>query len=190
MELKKHIIWLVVLLNIITVNGSFAQSGVKYPYVEERKIIVNRDVQGGVKESMLHRKWDSSNPMPAHDEQSAANAVSAKFEVATTDCNSNNAPGVTVLAGNKYTYANAANVCVAYSQDDILARSWRLPTQRELMLICIFKDELGDFTSRNYYWSATISKGTNYTWIVGFNNGNTDHASRDNAYTVRCVRDL
>ena len=188
--MKKQIIWLVVLLTTITVNESFAQSGMRYPYMQSGKIIVNRDVRGGVKESLLHRKWDVSNPIPVHNEQSAANAVSAKFEVATSDCNSSNAPGVAQSSG-KYTWANAGRACAAYRQSDADAGSWRLPTQRELMLMWIYKDELGNFASSRY-WSATEnSNDANNAWPVNFDDGVTgSYGSKTTAHSVRCVRDL
>ncbi|MCS2893546.1 DUF1566 domain-containing protein [Parabacteroides faecis] len=111
------------------------------------------------------------------------------FGVATEDCNSNNAPGV-VLSSNRYTWNNAALACAVYSQDGIGAGSWRLPTQWELMLMWIYKGELGSFTS-SYYWSIDEnSSNTNNVWCVHFINGTTFNFSKAAIYPVRCVRDL
>ena len=73
---------------------------------------------------------------------------------------------------------------------------WRLPTQRELMLIWIMHEGLKksdptgftSFTSTNY-WSAT-ENNTNIAWGVNFINGSTINTSKTSDSYVRCVRDL
>lgn len=73
---------------------------------------------------------------------------------------------------------------------------WRLPTQRELMLIWVLHSQLkkvSGFTPLGVkrYWSAT-ENGSTLSWNVDFSNGATgddDKASGDNR-VVRCVRDI
>lgn len=74
---------------------------------------------------------------------------------------------------------------------------WRLPTQRELLLIWVMKDALAKFSAagftpltEKYYWSAT-EYDSNYAWSVDFERGYslTDYKT-DKNYHVRLVRDI
>lgn len=72
---------------------------------------------------------------------------------------------------------------------------WRLPTQRELMLIYVLHPELKEVTDFEpfdayYYWSATQSEA--YTsWDVDFSSGYTSTRSKIyNGNRVRCVREI
>ena len=74
---------------------------------------------------------------------------------------------------------------------------WRLPTQRELMYMWIFRDPIntlsiplgGTSFSSNYYWSSTEDYGT-FAWIVFFPNGDTYLSYKTSTNLVRCVREL
>ena len=70
--------------------------------------------------------------------------------------------------------------------------SWRLPIQRELMVIYSLKGQLAKtagftaFSSSNY-WSAPEASGGS-SWYFG--SGNVNASSKSSSYGVRCVRDL
>ena len=70
---------------------------------------------------------------------------------------------------------------------------WRLPTQRELMLIWVFKAAIEDLGGSTFgvsnYWSAT-EYNTTYSWGVNFSLGTTDLGTKDTNRAVRCTREL
>lgn len=91
-------------------------------------------------------------------------------------------------------WTTAYNQCKSYNGEGGGAGQWRLPTQRELMMIWILHPQLigkGSFTAfdANYYWSATEYNATS-AWIVTFYNGYVNNYNKTNSYYVRCVRDL
>ena len=102
--------------------------------------------------------------------------VAYKFEVAATD------------ASESLTWADAWSLATDAEGD------WRLPTQRELMLIWLMKDaleQLGSFTplARDYYWTAT-EHNSNNAWYVHFGAGYTGFVNKAYTYRVRLVRDI
>ena len=72
--------------------------------------------------------------------------------------------------------------------------SWRLPIQRELMVIYSLKGQLAKtagftaFSSSNY-WNATEVNGSG-SWCVSFGYGNVNGSNKISSLGVRCVRDL
>lgn len=86
-------------------------------------------------------------------------------------------------------WSNAFTVC------SNLGAGWRLPTQRELMLMWVLKAELektSGFTkfNANHYWSATEAN-SNTSWYVYFYNGYTYLTnSKTTTSRVRCVREF
>lgn len=92
--------------------------------------------------------------------------------------------------------ATTATGCKAYAGPvGGEAGQWRLPTQRELMLIWVLHAKLrllsgfNSFTSYDY-WSATESSAFN-SWYVYFTNGYTYNVTtKTYSSRVRCVRDL
>ena len=72
---------------------------------------------------------------------------------------------------------------------------WRLPNINELRSI-VDRDKYNpaivsgfDNFSSSYYWSSTTYKdGSNYAWIVGFNDGYVGNGTKDYVKYVRCVR--
>lgn len=91
-------------------------------------------------------------------------------------------------------WATAYNQCKSYNGEGGAAGQWRLPTQRELMMIWILHPQLigkGGFTAfaATSYWSATENSAT-YAWYVNFYHGGVYINTKANAYRVRCVRDL
>jgi hypothetical protein len=79
---------------------------------------------------------------------------------------------------------------------------WRLPTQRELLLMWIFREALNTALTRltpsgtgavllsANYRSATENTAS-YAWFVHFGSGNTNFDSKTtDTYRVRCVREV
>lgn len=98
--------------------------------------------------------------------------------------------------------AEAKRLCAAYSESVSDRGKWRLPTQRELILIWILRPALAknnDFvpldqtsTSGNSYYSATRNSGVNFMVANGIPASNTGGggATDITGNLVRCVRDL
>lgn len=91
-------------------------------------------------------------------------------------------------------WTTAYNQCKSYNGEGGGAGQWRLPTQRELMMIWILHPQLigkGSFTAFDAYgyWSATESSATN-AWGVYFGSGSVFSYNKTDSYFVRCVRDL
>lgn len=187
---NKRMLWLAaLLLTAGSAADSYAQSGIQYPYTTsagstsgKTSVIVSRDAAGGVKAACIHANWKAST-MPAHNEQDAANAVSARFEVASADLSS--------LMGAD----NLINTCGAYTQTGTSAGDWRPPTQRELMLIWVMQKKglLSGLSFNNApYWSNTLSfnAGTQKWCIIEFDDGIMDLENISKACYVRCIRDF
>ncbi|MCL3849853.1 DUF1566 domain-containing protein [Parabacteroides sp. GYB001] len=91
-------------------------------------------------------------------------------------------------------WAAAWKACASYNGEGGGTGSWRLPTQRELLMIWILHPQLigkGHFTAffAGGYWSAT-EYSTNNVWRVYFGNGTVGTSNKTNSFYVRCVRDL
>ena len=91
-------------------------------------------------------------------------------------------------------WANAYNQCKTYNGEGGGASEWRLPTQRELVMIWILHPQLvgkGGFTGfLGNYWSAAedgASKAWNLNFTDGYVNGSFGKTSSN---YVRCVRDF
>lgn len=188
--------------------------GFKYPYVENgTNIIVSRDENGGVCEeyvrsSKQYQEWDFSNGTPIHNEQEGANIVASKFEVAPLPTEGNQRIRRNWTEANNY-----CNNLIANGHDD-----WRMPTQRELMLMFVLNDQLqlkdqllekseiqgtgeAEIINHAFYWSATqdLSSGNedNIGWSVCFCRDNPDDPTgktegypKEYENYIRCVRDV
>lgn len=74
---------------------------------------------------------------------------------------------------------------------------WRLPNRFELISLIDYaksspaiKESVFQFTTSNYYWSATTRASDNtYAWPVNFDLGYTKYNTKTTSYYVRCVRD-
>lgn len=196
----------------------YVTTGFRYPYVQGGKggsnVIVSRDSNGGVKSEYLRTaktstvngvEWDwSVDGTPRHTEVDASNIVSAKFEVGplATDPDFQ----------KRVPWDDAARYC------SDMGEGWRLPTQRELMLIFVMNDYLkegllpsttqqhpGDETQQHvFYWSATEDKtqedSESYAWSVCFCHGDDAEHSlitgkvegymKSGTNYVRCVKDI
>lgn len=91
-------------------------------------------------------------------------------------------------------WAAAWKACVSYNGEGGGVGSWRLPTQRELLMIWILHPQLigkDSFTAfnDNTFWSATEGN-TTFAWSVSFSNGYVYNGSKTTSYYVRCIRDL
>lgn len=92
---------------------------------------------------------------------------------------------------SRYTAVEAFRVCSGMSDG-----SWRLPTQRELMLMWILKYQLeqtNGFTPfiGGSHWSATESiEGVGSTWTVESRYGTSAADGKTNPNYVRCIREL
>lgn len=125
----------------------------------------------------------------------------------TVYATNNRVPGKLMVAKadavtDRKTFAEAYDACKAYSEPDYPAGSWRLPTQRELILIWAFFDELSAqsgftaFQTSQGYWSgAEDSSNSNYAWFGIVHNGSpvekiTSIDSKTGQNRVRCVRSM
>lgn len=91
-------------------------------------------------------------------------------------------------------WATAYNQCKSYDEEGGGISQWRLPTQRELLMIWILHPQLVNvdgFTafSAVFYWSVT--EGDREVWNVPFDSGGVSHDG-DKGYpcSFRCVRDI
>ncbi len=74
---------------------------------------------------------------------------------------------------------------------------WQMPTIKQLQSISdmtknkpAIKKEF-EYTKQNIYWSMTpTSWDKNRYWYVDFNTGEISHNTRDNKYTIRCIREI
>lgn len=114
--------------------------------------------------------------------------ISHYFEVAKKDYNE-----------TETNWISAVNSCNTWTED---GGNWRLPTQKEVMLLSILSKEIeqrassigfSSFKADNY-WSATESLD-NYSWCGNFNLGTmsyfgTINGGKTKPHYVRCVRDV
>ena len=124
-----------------------------------------------------------------NDHNGAINAtVYHKLEVAPADINT---AGGTTGGTMQMTWVTAFYACKNATING--TTGWRLPTQRELMNIWIFRDAIvalggTTFTAFNY-WSATENIASD-AWYVNFSSGYTFINNKTPSYSVRCVREL
>lgn len=181
-----------------------AQSAIRYPYVEGGNVVVSRDEKGGVEAD--HLRDVVSDPWmetPQHNESELLNIVASRFEVAAAQPDAAEA-----------TYWNQASAYCSQLREGGYS-NWRVPTQRELMLIYVMDAEgqlaepyrLYDTDPRPnppdpdlavFYWSATIVSGRPVNvWTLGCSANNVGKEGKVEPYDgtttlnyVRCVRDV
>ncbi len=92
-------------------------------------------------------------------------------------------------------WATAFNYCRSANYN---GTGWRLPTQRELQLMRIFRPALEDLIVNNLggvafavenYWTAT-EVNTTTAWAVHLDTSLTNSAPKTSGYHARCVRDM
>lgn len=196
-SMKRRIAGVLVLLAMVCGSLS-AQSGFRYPYLGEYEdksnnpvcVIVSRDSKGGVKESLLRGTGDNA-PDGTENETAASNGVAPMLEVAARSTQD------TVAWQASFDYCNNL---VDRGKDD-----WRMPTQRELMLLYVMNDYLCDahhHLRASFYWCGTAyGNNAGSAWSVCFNEIDQDPDSEgkkgqvqgfDNTAKnyIRCVRDM
>ena len=183
-----------------------AQGEEKYPYVTTASdggvIVVLRDENGGIDEASLFSSRVTETK--TGNEASADNRMSRKFRVQKSN------PG-------QKTWSDAVSYCDNLTEEGY--SDWRLPSQRELMMIWLLggnsnvtsgdKNDTGvggaskpvntpyiyqqsGFTafSANYNWSATLWSDNDYAWHMNFSNGSMNHnGTMGISSYVRCIRD-
>jgi len=126
--------------------------------------------------------WSNVNLESADIKGSLNQTVYHKLEVA-----SSNRDG-----GAAMYWPAAVNACM---EADINGKTgWRLPTQRELIYIWIFREAIegvgGDQFGGNGYWSVTEESETS-AWSVTFASGWVGPTTKSTfSWFVRCVREL
>ena len=183
----------------------------KYPYVQGGKgnsnIIVSRDASGGVRADYVRTTpWTVT---PQHDERDPNNIVAAKFEVAPL-------PPEGSPQRIRRTWDEAATYCASLNETD--NKGWRMPTQRELMLMFVMNDQLkepllnqslvegttgeDEVIHHAFYWSATEDRTqeaqeSQTGWSVCFCRDNPDDPTgktegypKEYENYIRCVRDV
>lgn len=126
---------------------------------------------------------NSGGPIADNTENGSINAtVFQKLEIAPSD-----------YGGN---WATVFNGCLGATING--GTGWRLPTQRELMMMYVFKTALHDIFSTvggtafadARYWCATEFNATR-PWYVMFNIGYVGNDySKGTGYSARCVREV
>ena len=176
------------------------------PYVEALTGYVNNT---GFKSTSL-RSTAIARPVPVHLSTDAINkTVSPKFIVALADhaillgpssFNWATASGWTAASNT----SNSAGIlaapvtgCQSYSQPGAPAGTWRVPTQREMMIIYLVRKEfllnlagvVDLLLDGSLYWTSTANTDTE-AWTMDFATGIMYNRPKTNTYRVRCVRDI
>lgn len=177
-------------------------------YIDGNKVIFDLSVEAGMPaEAVTSTRKYIGNFTPgtsasgaAYDEMGSMNAtVYKKLEIAPRDISRDG----DLSSSNAATqpWVDAFNYCKNLNYE---GNGWRLPTQRELMLIYMFRpafdkliEILGVYTKSPFadahYWSATEYRNVDgNAWFVDFTNGLTNSA--DKTYPtekrMRCVREV
>lgn len=87
------------------------------------------------------------------------------------------------------------NGCAIYKTREFPS-GWRLPTQREMMVMWLFQEGInaiypsGQLSTADKYWTATEKDDTN-AWLMDFSTAAPQSTTdkKVNAYRFRCVRD-
>ena len=196
------------LLCIVTMGGIYAQSGFRYPYVMadtegDKSVIVSRDDLGGVQADYVRSLDTPWSETEKHTEKDEANKVAAMLQVIGLDDG---------YVRKAVTWTEATKFC------NDLGEEWRVPTQRELMLIYVMNGELDEGhrlmtsvsdipvgvtvpetmkTDGIFYWSMTYDStaGENDAWSMCFSadlpekDGQVKSSQTTYTNFVRCVRD-
>ena len=153
----------------------------EYFSVSDREITVNNMDADAVASSRR------TNELTSHTETSETNKPSSKFVVSSQKVGgTNNWPSA-------YQVANGDADCSS------LGEGWRVPNQRELLLMMLATNDKGsDFVNTEGAYCRTHFTNTDYryTWAVGFYGGSnrmmrmftTTDASSNKGY-IRCIKD-
>lgn len=198
------IIWIVLLIGTMRL---YAQKVYKS---ENNKVILDLTKEAGMPEGAItsHKKYvdivgDAADNKVLLDAENfilgkVNKTVFQKLEIAPYDLN---ASGELDTKNAELNWVDAFNSCKKLTYD---GGGWRLPTQRELQLIYIFKPALdnilvgmGSSASKlsSYYWSATevVNKdgGSTLAYAMIFSSGYSPASySKTTSNSVRCVREV
>lgn len=171
----------------------------KYPYLDtDGRTIISRDGKGGIDDKALLTDAEMSyilnNDITTSEykftQNSSYNHVSPKFRVANANPNPSGK-----------SWKAAYDACKVYAeeagQDPSDKGKWRLPTQKELMLVHIMQKNVSSsltLPSSGFIWTATSDEGTNNACCMLSDNGFTSTRQIDGTASegsaVRCVRDI
>ncbi|WP_455640166.1 Lcl domain-containing protein [Parabacteroides sp.] len=171
----------------------------KYPYLgEDKRTIISKDASGGIDDKALLAddeityllEKDITTSEYSYTQNSSYNHVSPKFKVATTGPNTQ----------KTYAWNTAYNYCKNYTEESGEnpgdKGKWRLPTQRELMLMYVMKsntNSLITLSSNDHTWSGTHDEDSDKN-ACSMNSGGfmTTRSITGDAetFSVRCVRDI
>lgn len=191
MKRMKQLYGLVLIAGLLLPSGIMAQK----VYKDGNKIILDLSVAAGMPKGAVtdesktdvYKTYTASNTafLNGVDNTGSKNEkVYQKLEIAPNDMD---ASGGMAGAGAVMYWDAAFNGCKSSTHD---GDNWRLPTQRELMMMYIFKDAISGLeTATNYYWSATENSAP-IAWHVGFSNGTTSTTNKARNLQVRCVREI
>ena len=185
--MKKRILFILLIAGLIAPAGLMAQ---KISKVGSAIILdsTGGEAGGGLPTGAVTnvKKYTGSYGTPANSGSTLSNnthlgtinaQVYEKLEIASAD------------NGSATDWTAAFNGC----KNTTPVGQWRLPTQRELMLIYIFRSAIvplgGSTFAAGNYWVSTESTTYN-AWFVSFGNGSTSNGAKTSNYRVRCVREL
>lgn len=202
------------------VESKFLYSGILYGYTESAD-----DAQPVTPKTEVYRVTRHNQTEGSDSRYNPNRRISTLFAVATTDINENGGTTEEGTIRMKMDWAKAASLLATANNNNYEVESsatdkgcymyrgksgadpygtWRLPTQRELMLIRILRNPLiktatttgiVDFSSvsdngDSRYWSASES-GASSSWRVNFDDtAATASSPKTDLIRVRCVRDI
>lgn len=189
----KQYFLLILLIGLIAPTGLHAQK----VYNDGSKTILDLTENAGMPAGAITdvSKYTSFTPSETvldsqNDQNGSINAtVFQKLEIAPSDLDQSGTIGST--AGT-FTWIEAFNSCKSLNYN---GTGWRLPTQRELILIHIFKpalDDINGITFNEYasYWSAT-EYGAGSSWCITFFGSNLREMPKSTTTCyARCVREV
>lgn len=180
--MKTKMLLTTIMVAVLSSTAAFGQKVV----VEGNMVIIDAsDVTHVTEKKARTTQATNITHVPVNDLTDIASRISndkvyKKFEISKSD-NTNGA-----------NWLNSVNtICTGTING---SEGWRLPTQRELILIWILKSVLekqNDFNgfSSSFYWSAT-SSGDKLGYRVNFGSSFVDSELKTYFCRVRCVRDL
>ena len=167
----------------------------KYPYLDtDGRTIVSKNEDGGIDDKALLTSEqigymldnNITDPQYRFTQNTSYNHVSPKFQVCAND---------PTYSGQ--TWSEAYTACANYSEVSGSSDKgkWRLPTQRELMLMFIMKSNTSNskFTlAGGHTWSGTNAGGENACSMnfQGFMTTRSTTGISTDSFGVRCVRDI
>jgi hypothetical protein len=188
---------------IVMIAGLLAPAGVmaQKVYKDGSKVILDLTVAAGMPAGVVTStpKYEDFTPSASapgtnNGFDGSINAtVYQKLEVAPHDLTGNGTIGSSA-GGTFFTWVNAFNYCKNVTHD---GEGWRLPTQRELQLMWIFKPALdsiladvgGTALKTAYYWAATEYNSAGSV-TISFSSGYAGNAPNTSNCSARCVREV